>query len=165
MTKYLYSPVVIICILCSILGCSKADTDTRQTFSPQLEFINDSLLHHDEGRYVVFYIFPSFCGACSSGVMQYILHFTLKGYKIIYIIPSESLNQIDDFVPEHGEINTNFTTVDLTRFGFKGSTNSIYIIHHQQIVYDQLLNNESLPSVAFVIDYLYQQSFIEKIIL
>lgn len=144
-----FALLILVLISCQSTDTKRNSNDkiTGEKTSVKTNFIIDNVLQGNKGDFVIFFIFPSFCGACNQTIMTFIDDFQIKGFQNIYIIPKEDALKKNDYKLDYKNTISTYDFNTLQKHGFRGSSNQIILVSKSKVIYESLIKNETIEDI------------------
>ena len=141
-------------IILFFISCHSVDPNEKNNKATSIEqtsvktkFILDNILQGNNGDFVLFFIFPSFCGACNQTIMTFIDDFQIEGFQNIYIIPKEDVLKTNEYKLNYKNTLSAYDFNTLQKHGFRGSSNQIILVSKSKVIYESLIKNETIEEI------------------
>jgi hypothetical protein len=153
-SKFSFLFVLIACYSSCIEDAAKNNLDQKKYRDLKKEYvlsIVDSFFNKKKGNdncntKLIYFLYPNFCGSCSDSVKSFVNSNPLKVNSCTLVVLAENdSSSLKGIVSNESKYFVNMTT--RAKYGLGPSTDKIFILKSDSIIYSSQLTFESIESV------------------
>lgn len=108
-------------------------------------FLLKNVIPDSGGRFITYFLDPSFCGSCTDSTLQFINHNSPKDYSVIVVLTFPDQHVISSLKIRH-ELKIINQEI-LGRSGLLTASAQVFALRNRKIIYYNLLSEGNLPLI------------------